>query len=129
MIEIGRTTRTLPAPPSVVWRSLMDPHEPGARPWLALLPDEVEPRVLQAQEPHTVVWSSLWPDRPDDEIHLELSAAESGTALTVTLLTADARLAAGEGVERDPADADLVRHLRRRLSVLFFADLRYSYGQ
>ncbi len=118
MIEIGARARRLPAPPSIVWRSLLDPHEPGTRPWLNLLPDETEPRVLHAEELHRVVWSSLWPSRPDDEIHLELADANGQTLLRFTLLTPD-----------QPPDESKAGHLRRRLNELFFADLRFSYGQ
>ena len=59
VIEIGSRARKLPAPPLVVWRSLTEPRRPQARPWLNLLPDEVEPRILEAAEPTRVVWSSL----------------------------------------------------------------------
>ena len=61
VIEIGSRARTLPAPPPVVWDSLVEPRRPGTRPWLHLLADEVEPRVLAAEKPGRVVWSSLWP--------------------------------------------------------------------
>ncbi len=102
----------------MVWGSLTEPHLPAARPWLELLPDEVEPRVLAAERPGRVVWSSLWPGRPDDEVHLQLSAVGSETLLRYTLLTPG-----------ELPDASKTGHLRRRLSVLLFADLRYSYGQ
>jgi uncharacterized protein YndB with AHSA1/START domain len=119
VIVLGSRTRKLPAPPSVVWESLTEPQRPGARPWLALLPDEVEPTVLAADEPHRVVWSSLWPSRPRDQVHVELtSAADGGTSLTFTLLTPD-----------EPPDQSKIGHLRKRLNRLFFADLRFSYGQ
>jgi hypothetical protein len=32
VIEIGSRARKLPAPPAVVWNSLVNPHQPGARP-------------------------------------------------------------------------------------------------
>jgi len=102
----------------VVWGSLTEPHLPGTRPWLDLLPDEVEPRVVAAERPGRVVWSSLWPSRPDDEVHFELSAVGQETLLRYTLLTPG-----------ELPDASKTGHLRRRLSVLLFADLRYSYGQ
>ena len=118
MIEIGSRARKLPAPPSVVWDSLTEPHRHGARPWLNLLDDEVEPRVLKAERPTRVVWSSLWPSRPDDEVHFELAAVGSETSLRFTLLTPD-----------EAPDESKVGHLRHRLNHLLFADLRYSYGQ
>lgn len=119
VIEIGSRARKLPPPPFVVWESLTEPHRPGARPWLTLLPDEVEPTVLEAEKPNRVVWSSLWPSRPDDRVHLELAAVEGGeTSLRFTLLTPD-----------EPPDQSRTGHLRRRLNQLLFADLRFSYGQ
>lgn len=118
MIEIGSRAQKLPAPPSVVWESLVDPHQPAARPWLNLLTDEVEPRVLSADEPSRVVWSSLWPSRPDDEVHFALADVAGETLLRFTLLT--------PGEMPDPSKTG---HLRRRLNYLLFADLRFSYGQ
>lgn len=119
VIEIGSRAGTLPPPPSVVWESLSQPRRPGTRPWLNLLPDEIDPQILEADKPHTVVWSSIWPSRPNDRIHFDLSLVRSGeTSLRFTLLTPD-----------EPPDDSKTGHLRRRLNRLFFADLRYSYGQ
>lgn len=118
MIEIGSRARTLPAPPNVVWESLTRPRRPNARQWLELLSDEVEPRILAAERPNRLVWSSLWPSRPDDQVHFELTAVRGGeTSLRFVLLTPD------EAPDRSKAG-----HLRRRLNRLLFADLRYSYG-
>lgn len=118
MEEYGSRARRLPAPPAVVWESLTQPRRPGARPWLQLLVDEVDPRVLRADAPGLVVWSSLWPRRPRDEIHFDLAAAGGETLLRFTLRTPDAL-----------PDDSTTGHLRRRMNVLLFADLRYSYGQ
>lgn len=116
--EIARRTRKLPAPPPVVWDSLTEPRRPSGRPWLNLLPDEVDPRILKAEAPNRVVWSSLWPSRPRDQVHLELIADGSETLLKFTLLTPD-----------EVPDQSKTGHLRRRLNELLFADLRFSYGQ
>jgi hypothetical protein len=78
----------------------------------------VEPRVLAAEEPVLVVWSSLWPGRPDDVIRLELRPEAAGTALRWTMTT-----------ESEPPDDGLTGHLRYRLDHLLWADLRLSYGQ
>jgi hypothetical protein len=116
---IGSREKVLPAPPHIVWRSLARPHDPAARPWLRLDEDEVEPRVLVAEEPGLVVWSSLWPRRPDDVVRLELRAvADGGTALRWTMTTED-----------EPPDASATEHFRHRLDHLLWADLRLSYGQ
>lgn len=118
MIEIGSREREQPAPPPVVWASLMEPHDPRARAWLSLLADEVEPRVLEEVEPSLVVWSSLWPSRPDDQIRFDLRPESVGTALRWTLL--------GAGESPSPS---LTGHLRFRLNKIINADLRFSYGQ
>ncbi|WP_248966091.1 hypothetical protein [Sphaerisporangium perillae] len=118
MIELGSRERTQPPPPHVVWRSLVDPWRPGGREWLDLRPDEVEPRILQAVEPALVVWSSLWPERPGDEIRFDVGPAQNGCALRWTLLTP------GEAPERAVID-----HLRHRLNFLINARLGFSFGQ
>jgi len=118
VIEIGSKARKLPAPPTIVWASLTDPHHAGARPWLHLLDDEVEPIVLRCEKPNQVVWSSLWPSRPNDQVHLTLTAVDGETLLQFTLLTPD-----------EVPDASKAGHRRRRINQLLFADLRYSYGQ
>ena len=119
MIELGSKTHNLPAPPKVVWDSLVNPHRQGARPWLNLLSDEVEPKVLEAEEPRLLVWSSLWPSRPNDQVQFELSSVGAdNTALKFTLLTPD-----------EPPDQSKVGHLRKRPNHLLGADLRFSYGQ
>jgi hypothetical protein len=76
------------------------------------------PRILQAEEPHLVVWSSLWPSRPHDEVHFELEAIGTETSLRFRLLTPD-----------EAPDESKTGHLRHRLNHLLFADLRFSYGQ
>ena len=96
----------------------MNPHRIGSRPWLVLVSDEVEPQVLQAAKPNLVVWSSLWPSRPADQVRFELIEVDGETSLRFTLLTPN-----------DPPHEDRARDLRKRLSSLLFADLRYSYGQ
>jgi hypothetical protein len=118
MFELGRRTRTLPAPPHIVWESLADPHQPGARPWLNLLEDEAEPGVMEAVRPNLVVWSSIWPATPDQIIRFDIASdGATGTALTWTLTSP---------TELDEAS---VGHRRYRLNKLIWADLRYSYGQ
>lgn len=118
MFEFGSRARTLPAPPIVVFESLVDPHRPRCRPWLVLLSDESEPDVLEVERPRLVVWSSLWPSRPDDQVHLRLTGVAGGTSLRFTLLTPG-----------EPPDASKTGHMRKRMNQLLFSDLRLSYGQ
>jgi hypothetical protein len=80
--------------------------------------DEIEPRVVSATKPDRVVWSTLWPSRPNDQVHFELTAVASETLLRFTLLTPD-----------DPPVESKTGDLRRRLNQLLFAELRFSYGQ
>ncbi|WP_101787525.1 hypothetical protein [Nonomuraea indica] len=119
MIELGARERRQPPPPRIVWESLTDPWRPGGRQWLDLNPDEVSPRILRAVEPELVVWSSLWPERPDDEIRYDLRPADDGgCSLRWTLLT--------------PAEAPeqaVIGRLRHRLNFLINAQLRFSFGQ
>ncbi|MGV9772444.1 hypothetical protein [Streptosporangium sp. NPDC003464] len=98
--------------------SLANPRRSGGRQWLDLRPDEVEPRILRVVEPELVVWSSLWPERPDDEIRFDIRPAENGCSLRWTLLTPEAV----------PEQA-MVDELRHRLNFLINAQLRFSFGQ
>lgn len=116
--EYGRRTRRLPAPPRVVWADLADPKREGVRAWLDLLPDEVGPAVFDPDPPKRLIWSSLWPSRPDDRIVFELEDRHGETALTFILLSAG-----------DPPDDSKAGHIRKRMSQLLFAQLRYTYGQ
>jgi hypothetical protein len=118
VLEIGSRERRQPAPPHVVWRSLVEPHQPGARSWLDLLDDEVEPRIVQAVEPNLVIWSSLWPSRADDTIRFDLRPSGVETALHWMVLT-----------NNPPPDASKTGHLRYRMNVLVNERLRLSYGQ
>jgi hypothetical protein len=118
VIEVGSRSKRLPAPPHVVWESLTEPRRSGARPWFEIDHDQVEPRVLRVEEP-LLVWSSLWPDRPSDQVEIRLAPDGNETRLGFRLLVPD----------DDPLDADTAAYRSRWLSRLFFADLRESYGQ
>jgi len=119
---IGDKTERLPAPPHVVWADLMAPRAEGVRAWLRLLPDEVAPTVLDSREPDLVVWSSLWSRHPEVVVRLEPrpnDRAPYGTALRVVLEVPE---------EAEISDA-AIGHLRKRITYLLSADLRFSYGQ
>ena len=120
MIEVGARRRNQPAPPHVVFEALTSSDPAGGRPWLHLLDDEHPPRVLEAEEPHLVVWSSLWARRPDARVRFDLPREDGGhgTDLRWVLL-----------VEDPVPDASFLGHLRKRLNELVNADLRYSFGQ
>ncbi|GLX05480.1 hypothetical protein Misp03_24070 [Microbispora sp. NBRC 16548] len=116
---MGSRERRQPPPPHIVWQSLTEPRRPGGRQWLDLHPDEVEPRILRAVEPELVVWSSLWPERPDDEIRFDIRpTADGGCSLRWTLLT-----------PTEAPEQSVVGRLRHRLNFLINALLRFSFGQ
>ncbi|MCO1594115.1 hypothetical protein M8C17_02965 [Micromonospora sp. RHAY321] len=117
---LGSRRRSQPAPPHVVWRSLRDPYEAGSRPWLELRDDEVPPRVVAGYAPVLVVWSSLWPHRPLDQVRFDLAAQPPGQGCALRwTLTTDGEL---------PSESTL-GYLRHRLNYLINDRLRLSYGQ
>jgi hypothetical protein len=120
VIEAGRRKRNQPAPPRACFEALTKPNRDPMRQWLKLADDEQPPTVIEAIEPDLVLWSSLWPARPDAVIRFDLpfDAERQGTDLTWTLL-----------VEEPEPDAPLLGHLRKRINVLINAELRYSFGQ
>ena len=120
MVELGSRQRNLPAPPHVVFEDLTAPNRSAVRRWLRLLDDEVEPVVLGSQAPAYVVWSSLWPRRPDARITFELpqGGPGGGTDLRWTL-----------GVDDPAPDESLTGHMRKRINTLIHANLRSTYGQ
>lgn len=104
-----------PPPAWAIYEALSDPlADQARREWLHLHDGEVPPRVLLAIPHSLVIWSSLWPDRPDDEIRLDIDDERC----TWTLM--------GEAAEHDEERLD---QLRYRLDVIINADLRYSFGQ
>lgn len=104
MIEIGSRRRAQPAPPHVVAASVIPPDSDPARPWLHLLRDEQRPRVVEADPPRLVVWSSLWPKQPEALVRFELEPDGAGTRLRWTLLA-----------DTEP-DAPRLGHYRHRLN-------------
>jgi hypothetical protein len=119
MLEAGSRKRKQPAPPRVIFEALTSPTREQGRSWLHLRDGEQAPRIVEAQEPALVVWSSLWAERPDAVVRFELppEAAGQGTDLRWTLL-----------VDEPLPDPALLGHLRKRLNELINADLRYSFG-
>jgi hypothetical protein len=117
VIEYVDRAKTLPAPPAVVWDDLVAPRTTGARPWLVLEAEEVPPRVLESERPGRVVWSSLWTDRPDDVVTLDLTRAGAGSKLRVRVSTPDAA----------PEDDDVAR-VSRRMGQPLYGGLRLTYG-
>lgn len=73
----GDRTHRLAAPTWVVFKALTAELDE----WLDLAPGDVRPQILAADEPHRVVWSSLWPVSPDDTVEFQLSRSGGGTEL------------------------------------------------
>lgn len=103
----------------MIFEALTEPDRDPARPWLILLGDEQRPQVLSAASPTWLVWSSLWPRRPDATVHFHLPRSQdSGTDLRWTLY-----------VDEPVPDQSNSGHLRKRLNQLINANLRYTFGQ
>lgn len=119
MIELGARERPQPAPPWAIWEALTEPRRPTQyHQWLSLEDDENEPQVTEAVRPGLVVWSSIWPDRPDDRIRFVISSdGGAGSRLRWAL----------ESPGPPPAD-DALRHMRHRLNYLINGALRESLG-
>ncbi|MGC5382701.1 hypothetical protein ACPXB1_29935 [Micromonospora sp. DT68] len=119
MLEAGSRTRSQPPPPAIVFEALTNPDRDPTRPWLCLLDDEQTPQILHAEHPHLVLWSSLWPRRPDAQVRFDLAPdGTQGTQLRWTLWVAEPL-----------PDPPLLGHLRKRLNELINADLRATFGQ
>lgn len=119
MVIIGDRRRNQPPPPHVVYEALTQPHRDQSRPWLTLLDDEQEPRLLETVPPELVVWTSLWPHRPTATIRFEITSdGASGSSLRWIL-----------AVEEPSPDPSAVGHMRKRLNQLINANLRYTFGQ
>jgi hypothetical protein len=119
VLEVGTRQKNQPPPRHVVFEALTQPDRDPGRRWLVLLSDEQRPEVLSAEEPHLVIWSSLWPRCPGARVRFDLhdGARGDGTDLRWTL-----------SVEEPAPAASLIGHMCKRLNVLINAELRYSFG-
>jgi hypothetical protein len=107
-------SKTHAPPASAIYEALSDPlADQARREWLDLRDGELPPRVIQAVFPSLVIWASLWPDRPDDQIRFDIEDQR----ITWTLMGD----ASGE-------DEDRLDQLRYRLDMMINADLRISFG-
>lgn len=119
MPEISSRRRTQPPPPHVVYEALINPDRDPTRPWLTLHEDEQKPTVLEAIPPHLVIWTSLWPWRPDARIRFDITGPSSGSATLRWSLLVD-----------DPVpDAETSIRMRKRINELINANLRFTFGQ
>ena len=101
-----------------MFEALIDPYRQPARHWLELLESEIAPEIVRAEEPELVIWSSIWPDRPDAVIRFDIEPVGNSTMLRWTLFLDDPippeqRLSACE----------------KRLNTLINANLRFNFGQ
>ena len=104
----------------MVFEALTNPSTSGGREWLKLEANEVTPEILEAREHDLVLWSSLWPPRPDARIQFEISdvPAYGDTMLCWRLF-----------VETPIPDDSHLGYLRKRLQELINRDLRAAFGQ
>src|SRR3954451_5389198 len=112
MREVATTEKTQPPPPHIVWQTFVDPATTGPRVWLRIGPDERRPKVLESRPTDLVLWSSLWGDRPRDQIRFDISTdGLGGSRLRWTLLT-----------YRSEPDAEQLAQMRHRLNHLINAE-------
>lgn len=119
MPEIASRRRTQPPPPHVVYEALINPDSDPTRPWLTLHGDEQRPMVLEAIKPHVVVWTSLWPWRPDARIRFDISGPPRGSATLRWALI----------VDEPVPDTETSIRMRKRVNELINANLRFTFGQ
>jgi uncharacterized protein YndB with AHSA1/START domain len=97
-----------------VFEALVDPDHGARWKWLTLVEDEVPPRVVEAVRPSLVVWSSIWPERPDNLIRFEIELdGSSGTRLTWVLLAPEPE-----------TDRFMSQQMRYRLNLFINGQLR-----
>ena len=118
MHKVASRRRSQPPPARFLFEALIDPHREPVRHWLDVRDNEIEPRIIEAVEPELVVWSSIWPDRPDAIIRFDIEAVGNSTTLCWTLFVED----------RVPTESEVVR-LRKRINTLINANLRFTFGQ
>jgi hypothetical protein len=119
-MEVLTRCRNQPAPPHVIFEALTDPERDPIRPWLFLEDGEQAPVVITSDPPGLLVWSSLWPGRPDILIRFELprDASGYGTDLRWTL-----------EMDEPVPDPEELRRLRRRINLLVNGNLRDTFDQ
>ena len=73
MRALRSRSKAQPPPARAMYEALSDLiADQARREWLDLRDGEIPPRVLEAGFPSLVVWASLWPDRPDDQIRFDI---------------------------------------------------------
>lgn len=118
MHKVASRRRSQPPPARFLFEALIDPHREPVRHWLDLRDNEIEPTIVESVEPELVVWSSIWPDRPDATIRFDIEAVGNSTTLCWTLFVDDPV----------PTEPDVVR-MRKRINTLINANLRFTFGQ
>ena len=116
--EIASRRRTQPPPPRFVFEALTNPDRDPVRPWLVLHHDEQRPTIAEAVEPKLVVWTSIWPWRPDARIRFDITGPPRGSAtLCWTLI-----------VDEPVPDRETTVRMRKRVNELINANLRFTFG-
>lgn len=117
-VPLVHRRKTQAPPPWVIWEALPDPFRPDDRSWFDVGPGERHPVVLSETKPHTLVWSSIWTDRPQSTIEILIEPAGSGSSVTWTLV--------GPEGELDEAE---IRLRRYRLDQVINGQLRDTFDQ
>lgn len=117
MLEIASRRRKQAPPRWVVFEALTQLDRKFRVDWLSLGDGEVRPKILQSVEPELVVWSSIWPWRPDAKIRFDIGGgAGSETDLRWTLF-----------VDEPAPDDETVVAMRKRLNVMINSRLRANF--
>jgi hypothetical protein len=117
MVEYAAREGNPAAPRAGVGGDPAERRRTGVRAWVRLYPGEVAPCLVSGDRPITLVWSSLWPDRPDDLVEFTLRPHGMGTRVEVVMTGAE---------EPQPEQAS---YFRRRLGELVYGELRLAYDQ
>ncbi len=104
----GDRTHRFAAPARVIFDALTVDQDK----WLDLAPGEMAPRILEADRPHRVLWSSLWPVSPGDTIEFQLVRHGAGTELRLVWRSASPPDERGIGITRQRLNRKLGSDLR-----------------
>lgn len=80
-VELARGREHQAPPQRFVWQALADPTSDQVRSgyvWFRPQDDEQIPQIVRSVEPSEVVWTALWPDRPELRVIFEIEPRRYG---------------------------------------------------
>jgi len=90
----------------------MDRFRPQTRLWFDVGRGELVPTVLYTEEPHVVVWSSIWKDYPDLQIRFDIKPSDQGSTVAWSLLGPTHKLSSDERKRVGDRLEQLIKQLR-----------------